>query len=98
MKDIENNDIAKNITAELKGDPELFFSTSDDDFFKRATKTANNQQGTKDLLALGMASIWVVFISIFMKILKPIFKQMAASPKTINTNTTRNTPNTNRSK
>ncbi len=86
MKDIE-----KNIAAELKNDPELTFSTSDDDLFKRATTTANNQRGTKDLLALGMASLWVVFISIFMKILKPIFKQMAAKPKKIKTNSATNT-------
>ncbi|TWX66794.1 hypothetical protein ESZ36_14645 [Colwellia demingiae] len=86
MKDIE-----KNIAAELKNDPELTFSTSDDDLFKRATTTANNQRGTKDLLALGMASLWVVFISIFMKILKPIFKQMAAKPQKISTSATTDT-------
>jgi hypothetical protein len=28
------------------------------------------QQATKYLVALGMASIWVVFVSIFMKLLK----------------------------
>ncbi|KGJ87028.1 hypothetical protein [Colwellia psychrerythraea] len=76
MKDIE-----KDIAAELKSGSELAFATSDDDLFRRATKTVNNQQGTKDLLALGMASLWVVFMSIFMKILKPIFKQMARKPK-----------------
>jgi hypothetical protein len=85
MKNIEND-----ITKELKGDPDLAFSTSDDELFKRATKTVNNQQGTKDLVALGLASIWIVFVSIFMKILKPIFKKMAEKPKTINSNTTNN--------
>lgn len=78
MKDIE-----KDIAAELKSGSEVAFATSDDDLFKRATKTVNNQQGTKDLLALGMASLWVVFMSIFMKILKPLFKQMAGKPKKI---------------
>jgi hypothetical protein len=83
MKDIE-----KNIAAELKTDPELVFSTSDSELFKRASTTANNQQGTKDLFALGMASIWIVFVSIFMKILKPVFKRMANNPTTrINTTT-----------
>ncbi|PKG86215.1 hypothetical protein CXF85_00410 [Colwellia sp. 75C3] len=91
------NDIEKNIAAELKSEPELAFSTSDDDLFKRATATGNNRQGSKDLLALGMASLWVVFISIFMKILKPIFKQMAAKAPKISTNTATNTTN-NRSK
>ena len=86
MKDIE-----KNITAELNNDAEFTFSTSDDELFKRATTAANNQQGTKDLLALGMASLWVVFISIFMKILKPIFKQMAAKPTKISTTAATNT-------
>ena len=85
MKNIEND-----ITKELKGDPDLAFSTSDDELFKRATKTVNNQQGTKDLVALGLASIWIVFVSIFMKILKPIFKKMADKPKRINSNTTNN--------
>jgi|GEM_PF-1442047 len=75
MKDIEDD-----IKKELINEPELAFTTSDDELFKRATKTANNQQGTKDLVALGMASIWVVFVSIFMKILKPIFKRMANKP------------------
>lgn len=85
MKDIE-----KNIAEELKNSSELAFSTSDDELFKRATVTANNQQGTKDLLALGMASIWVVFVSIFMKILKPIFKQMANNSEKKSTTTTNN--------
>jgi hypothetical protein len=83
-------DIEKNIAEELKNSADLAFSTSDDELFKRATVTANNQQGTKDLLALGMASLWVVFVSIFMKILKPIFKQMANNSKTISTTTTNN--------
>jgi len=85
MKDIE-----KNIAKELKSDPELVFSSSDNELFKRASLTANNQQGTKDLVALGMASIWVVFVSIFMKILKPIFKKMATKPITTSTNATTN--------
>ena len=85
MKDLE-----KNLSKELSGDPEVTFSTSDDDLFQRASITANNQQGTKDLVALGLASIWVVFISLFMKILKPVFKQMATNRKTISTNTTNN--------
>ena len=71
MKDIE-----KKITQELATEPEFILNTPDDELFKRATTTANNQQGTKDLVALGMASIWVVFISIFMKILKPVFTQV----------------------
>jgi hypothetical protein len=82
MKNIE-----KNIAVELKRDAEFTFNTSDDELFKRATVTINNQQGSKDLLTLGMASIWIVFVSIFMKILKPIFKKVAANPKTIITNT-----------
>jgi hypothetical protein len=86
----EVKDIEKNIAEELKNSAELAFSTSDDELFKRATVTANNQQGTKDLLALGMASIWVVFVSIFMKILKPIFKQMANNSEKISTTTTNN--------
>lgn len=71
MKDLE-----KNIAKELANEPELVFTTPDDELFKRATATINNQQATKDLLALGMASIWIVFISIFMKILNPIFTQV----------------------
>ena len=78
--------IEKNIAEELKDDSEFSFRASDNELFKRATTTANNQQGTKDLVALGMASIWVVFVSVFMKILKPIFKQMATKPMIKNTN------------
>lgn len=73
MKNIEDN-----IFKELNNDTDVEFETSDHELFKRATTTANNQQGTKDLVALGMASIWVVFVSLFMKILQPIFKQMSA--------------------
>ena len=76
MKDLE-----KNITNSLADDSESSFNTSDDELFKRATTTVNNQQATKDLVALGMASIWVVFISIFMNILKPVFKQMEVNKK-----------------
>jgi hypothetical protein len=72
MKNIEQH-----ITDELTDEPECVFNTSDDELFKRAVTTANTQQGSKDLLALGMASLWVVFVSIFMKILKPIFTNMA---------------------
>jgi len=90
MKNIEEN-----ITKELKNEPELIFNTSDDDLFKRATTTTNKQQGTKDIIALGLASIWVVFISIFMKILKPLFTQMAAKSE-IKTNTTDTTNTTNK--
>jgi hypothetical protein len=85
MKDIE-----KNIAEELKNNSELIFSASDNELFKRASSTANNQQGTKDLVALGMASIWVVFVSVFMKILKPIFKRMATNQITTSTNITTN--------
>ncbi|WDD99453.1 hypothetical protein [Thalassomonas actiniarum] len=72
MKDIE-----KSITQGLENEPEQMFNVSDDELFKRAVTTVNVQQGSKDLLALGMASIWVVFVSIFIKILKPVFKHMA---------------------
>jgi len=75
MKDIE-----KNIAVALNKGSESDFTTSDAELFKRATTAANNQQGTKDLLALGVASLWVVFISIFIKILKPLFKKMATKP------------------
>jgi len=75
MKDIE-----KNIAVALNKGSESDFTTSDAELFKRATTAANNQQGTKDFLALGVASLWVVFISIFIKILKPLFKKMATKP------------------
>lgn len=90
MKNIEEN-----ITQALKSEPEVVFTSSDNDLFKRATQTANNQQGTKDLVALGMASIWVVFVSLFMNILKPIFKKMATNPNANDTNTTSTHTNNN---
>ena len=61
---MKEEDIEINIAAELKGDSELAFSTSDDELFKRASITANNQQGSKDLVALGMASFIIVSISL----------------------------------
>ncbi|MBO1256203.1 hypothetical protein J3L16_10955 [Alteromonas sp. 5E99-2] len=76
------NKLEKDITEQLENDTDFEFSISDGELFKRASKTANNQQGVKDLAALGMASIWVVFASLFMQILQPIFKQMAKTPKT----------------
>lgn len=72
MKSIEQS-----LIEELDCDDDITFTTTDEELFKRAVTTANVQQGSKDLIALGMASIWVVFASIFMKILKPIFKNMA---------------------
>lgn len=69
--------IEQSIADGLAEDSEIKFDTSDDELFKRAVSTANTQQGSKDLLALGMASIWVVFASIFINILKPAFKNMA---------------------
>lgn len=72
MKNIEDD-----IANALADEPEMTFNTSDDELFKRATSTASVQQGSKDLMALGMASLWVVFVSIFMKILKPVFSNMA---------------------
>ena len=84
MKDTEK-DIEKNIAAQLSSEDEVAFKVSDDELVKRATVSANNQQGTKDLVALGMASIWVVFISIFMRLLTPIFKRTKAKKTNINT-------------
>lgn len=72
MKSIEQS-----LIEALDRDDDITFATTDEELFKRAVTTANVQQGSKDLIALGMASIWVVFASIFMKILKPIFKNMA---------------------
>jgi hypothetical protein len=71
-------DIEKSLAKELSCDADVAFSTSDD------------QLGTKDLVALGLASLWVVFISLFMKVLKPIFKQMAPCPKITSNSITNN--------
>ncbi len=81
------NKLEKDIAQQLESDTDFEFSIPDSELFKRASKTANNQQGVKDLAALGMASIWVVFASLFMQILQPIFKQMAKTSK-IKTNST----------
>ncbi|GLX78583.1 hypothetical protein tinsulaeT_19230 [Thalassotalea insulae] len=72
MKSIEQS-LAEGLTS----DEDVAFNTPDDELFKRAATTVNVQQGSKDLLALGMASIWVVFVSIFIKILKPVLNNMA---------------------
>ncbi|MGB2740173.1 MAG: hypothetical protein WBC60_06400 [Cognaticolwellia sp.] len=75
------NSIEQSLAEVLERDDEVAFATTDDELFKRAVSTASVQQGSKDLIALGMASIWVVFASIFMKILKPVFKNMANTNK-----------------
>lgn len=71
------NNIEQSLAEVLERDEEIAFVTTDEELFKRAVSTAIIRQGGKDLIALGMASIWVVFASIFMKILKPVFKNMA---------------------
>ena len=73
------NNIEQNLKDQFEQDDDIAFETPDEELFKRAVTTANVQQCSKDLIALGMASIWVVFASIFMKILKPVFKNMANS-------------------
>ncbi|XQW84620.1 hypothetical protein ACOYR1_15995 [Thalassotalea piscium] len=83
-------EIEKNIAKELTSEPEIEFARTDDELFKRANSAVNNQQGTKDLLALGMASIWVVFISIFTKILAPVFKQTSKKVNKTKLNATNN--------
>jgi len=75
------NSIEQSLAEALERDEEVAFAKTDDELFKRAVSTASVQQGSKDLIALGMASIWVVFASIFMKILKPVFKNMANTNK-----------------
>ena len=49
------------------------FST-DQELVNRAIATANNQQAGKDLAVLGIASIWVVLMSMFTHLAKPLFK------------------------
>jgi hypothetical protein len=71
------NNLEKNLTEGLEREDEVAFVTSDEELFKRAVSTVNVQQGSKDLITLGMASIWVVFVSIFMNLLKPTIKNMA---------------------
>ena len=74
MKSIE-----KSLSEGFESKDDVVFNTSDEELINRAVKTVNVQNGSKDLLTLGMASIWVVFASIFTKILTPIFKNMAHS-------------------
>ena len=71
------NNIEQSLTEGLEHEDEVAFVTSDEELFKRAVSTVNVQQGSKDLITLGMASIWVVFASIFMSLLKPTIKNMA---------------------
>jgi len=71
------NIIEQSLVEELEREDEVAFITSDEELFKRAEITANVQQGSKDLISLGMASIWVVFAGLFVNVLKPTFKNMA---------------------
>ena len=72
MKSIEQS-----LIEELDRDDDITFTTTDEELFKRAVTTANVQQGSKDLIALGMASIWVVFAGLFINVLKPTLKNQA---------------------
>ena len=76
------HNIEQSLAQELDREEDVAFVKSDEELFKRAVTSVNMQQGSKDLVTLGMASIWVVFASIFMKILKPLFSNMAN--KTLN--------------
>lgn len=78
---VEMKKIEENISDAFKNEAEVVFDTSDTKLFERAATTASNQQGSKDLIALGMASIWIVFVSLFMKILHPIFTRMTPTPR-----------------
>lgn len=69
MKDIEAQ-LAKSFQ-----DEDTSFQTSDQDLINNAVKSANVKQGSKDLVVLGMASIWVVFVNIFLKIFSSVNKQ-----------------------
>lgn len=71
------NNIEQSLADELQREDDVAFITTDEELFKRAETTANVQQGTNDLISLGMASIWVAFAGIFINILKPTFKNMA---------------------
>ncbi len=71
------SNLEQSLIDELKREDDIAFKASDEDLVKRAVTSANVNQGSKDLIMLGMASIWVVFASIFMKILQPVFKNMA---------------------
>lgn len=77
MLGVNMKSIEQQLTEGLDSDDDVTFATSDQDLFKRAATTVNVQQGSKDLVLLGMATIWVVFASLFMKILKPILNNLA---------------------
>lgn len=71
------NKIEQSLAEVLKVEDDVTFVTSDEELFKRAESTANVQQGSKDLISLGMAAIWVAFAGIFSNILKPTLKSSA---------------------
>ena len=71
------NNIEKNLTQALQREDDIAFAMSDEELFKRAEVTANVKQGSKDLISLGMASIWVVFAGLFINVLKPTLKNQA---------------------
>ncbi|AWB58180.1 hypothetical protein [Colwellia sp. Arc7-D] len=71
------NNIEQNLTEALQCEDDISFVTSDEELFKRAESSANVQQGSKDLISLGMASIWVVFAGLFINVLKPTLNNKA---------------------
>lgn len=77
MLGVNMKSIEQQLADGFESDEDVTFTTSDQELFNRASTTVNVQQGSKDLVLLGMASIWVVFASLLMKILKPILNNMA---------------------
>ncbi|MBO9489557.1 hypothetical protein J7384_04190 [Endozoicomonas sp. G2_1] len=70
-------DLEQRLRKGLQAEPEQNFERSDEQLIQRAVTTVSVEQGGKDFISLGLASIWVVFASIFMNLLKPVFKTMA---------------------
>lgn len=80
------NNIERDLTKALQREDDIAFVMSDEELFKRAEITANVKQGSKDLISLGMASIWVVFAGLFINVLKPTLKNKVANGEKNNGN------------
>lgn len=62
----------KSLKQHLSSKPSKKVSKANQQLLQQALQSANHHQATKDVAALGFASLWVVLASLFTSILKPI--------------------------
>jgi hypothetical protein len=73
----------QSLKSHLKRKPRKRFKNSNKALIKQVLTTSNYQQGSKDVVGLGFASIWIVFTNLFLSIFKPFLTQKSAKNTTV---------------